>query len=154
MTDMLGFEDDFIDDIGKISIKKVVEKKPRFKDEAIIIFEEKAIRDTVKAQGHRLANHQEEAGMRLQIPNHLQKSFRSLMNLSCELKKKHPDLKRSVKFDEEAMDMFMDIQTSGGGSWQRVEPQQAVKFNAGKRTAGASLIGSEELEGLLEGSKT
>ena len=48
--------------------------------------------------------------MRLHVPDHLQKWFQALMNLSYDLKKKRPDLKRNVKFDEDRLDMFMDIQ--------------------------------------------
>ena len=153
LTSKLEFEDGFLDDVGEVTIKKVVKKKPKYKDEVVVTFEEKAVRDAVKAQAHKLADHRETAGMRLQIPDHLQKTFRSLMNLSYELKKRNPDLRRSIKFDEDTMSMFMDIQTTTGGNWRRVEPEQAAKFNADKRV-GASPIGSEELDELLEGSRT
>ena len=102
-------------------------KNPRskIKDEAVVVFETKEIRDHVKAQAHRLANHDDEVGMRLEIPNHLQKDFRLLMKLSYTLKKKHPQLKRSVKFDEEALGMYMDIQMRTDGNWSRIKPEQA-----------------------------
>ena len=52
--------------------------------------------------------------MRLHIPDHLQRVFRSLMNVSFDMKKKHPSLKRSVKFDEEEQSLYMDVQLAEG----------------------------------------
>ena len=139
-----------VEDIGEVRIKKFMERKPKYKDEVIVTFAEKATRDAVKAQAYLLAEHREEAGMRLHIPDHLQKSFRALMNLSYELKKKHPALKRNIKFDEDNLDLFMDILTTPDGAWRRVDREQALKFNAKRRNnEPASTIGSEELEELL-----
>ena len=49
--------------------------------------ESKQIRDAVKASAANLANHRDTAGMRLHVPDHLQRDFRALMNLSFDLKK-------------------------------------------------------------------
>ena len=57
-----------------------------------------------------LALCREEAGMRLNIPDHLKKDFAALMNLSYDLKRKDKDLKRNIKFDEDTLGLFMDIQ--------------------------------------------
>ena len=119
----------------------------------IVTFEDKSTRDAVNAQTHHLANHREEAGMRLPIPDHLQRTFRALMNLSCELKKQNPGLKRSVKFDEDRLDMFMDIQTSAGNDWKRVDSEQALRYND-KRRMTANIMDTAELDGLLAGSTT
>ena len=100
---------------------------------------------------HRLAG-KDEAGMRLQIPDHLQKTFRALMNLSYKLKKKHPTLKRSVKFDEDSLDMFIDIQTKPDTTWRRIDPGQALAFNERHRKALSNTIGQDELDELLGGT--
>ena len=143
----------FVGDMGSVKIRRVVERKPKYANEVIVTFEEKSVRDAVKAQAHRLAEHREEAGMRLHIPDHLQKSFRALMSLSYDLKKRNPSLKRSVKFDEEKMDLFMDIQTKTDGGWRRIESDMAVGLMAKRRTTtAAALMGSDELDELLEGS--
>ena len=91
--------------------------------------------------------------MRLHIPDHLQKKFRALMNLSYDLKKKFQDLKRNVKFDEDGLTLFMDIQTAAEGDWKRVEAEQAVRLASRRRPAMmTSTIGSQELDELLEGA--
>lgn len=71
----------------------MVERKPKYADEVIVTFEEKSVQDAVKAQAHRLAEHRDETGMRLHIPDHLQKNFKALMSLSYDLKKKNLALK-------------------------------------------------------------
>ena len=82
----------FIDeDLGHVQIRKHCDPRSKTKDEVIVEFECKEVRDVIKAQGPNLANFREEAGMRLHLPNHLQKEFKALMGLSFELKKKHPD---------------------------------------------------------------
>ena len=52
-------------------------------------FETKEIRDAVKANAANLANFREMAGMRLHLPNFLQKQFKDLMALYYDLKKAH-----------------------------------------------------------------
>ena len=131
----------------------MIEKKPKFKDEVIVTFEDKSTRNAVKAQAHRLTDHREEAGMRLHIPDHQQQTFRALMNLSYELKKQNPGLKRSVKFDEDTLNMFMNIQTSAGNDWKRVDSEQALQYNDKRRTT-ANVMDTAEPDGLLAGSTT
>ena len=150
LKEWLDLDGDFVKNMGGFKIRCVIERKPQHKDEVIVTFEEKAVRDAIKTSAHRLAEHRNEAGMRLHIPDHLQKKFRALMNLSYDLKKKNPDLKRSVKSDEDKLDMFMDIQTVSGGDWRRVESEQAVRIMSNWRAASATKIGSDELDGFLE----
>ena len=153
LSENLGMSDVELDP-AEVHIKRVIERKPRYKDEAIVTFEDKALRDAIKAQAHRLADHRDEAGMRLHIPDHLQKVFRALMNLSYELKKKNPELKRSVKFDEDNLSLFMDIQSKPSSDWRRVDCAQALKFNEGRRTTTVSALGADELDDLLDGGGT
>ena len=126
-----------------------MERKPKYKDEVIVTFEDKATRDHVKAQAPHVADHREKAGMRLHIPDHLQQSFRSLMNLSYELKKKHPELKRTVKFDEDELDLFMDIQTAAGADWKRIGRDQAQRFSDRRKETATMTIEEDEQDGLL-----
>ena len=52
------------EDMGEISVKRSVERRPKNKDEVCVEFESKQVRDIVKAQGPNLANYREAAGMR------------------------------------------------------------------------------------------
>ena len=80
--------------------------------------------------------------MGLEPPDSLQKDFRALMNLAYDLKSKHPTLRRNVKFDEEDLGLFMDIQTSVDERWRRIKPDQARKL------AKARVRGPEKLNDL------
>ena len=143
LKDKLRMDETFItEDMGQVIIKKNMERKPKNKDEVCVIFESKQIRDAVKAQGTNLANYKDEAGMRLQIPDNLQKDFKALMAVAYDLKQKNKDLRRNVKFDEETMGLFMDVQTEREGNWKRIRPQQAYRLNAARPTR----KGPEEME--------
>ena len=122
----LGMSESFVEeDLGEVVIKRNIERRPKYKDEVCVEFENKQIRDTIKAQGPNLASYRDEAGMRLQIPDTLQKDFKALMAAAYDMKKTNKDLKRNVKFDEESLGLFMDIQTEKDGDWRRIRPAQA-----------------------------
>ena len=89
--------------------------------------------------------------MRLHIPDHLQKNFQSLMNLSYDLKKRHPGLKRNVKFDESELDLFMDLKTNEDAEWRRVSPAQAKNYTKTRSTTGARNLDDGEIRSLLGG---
>ena len=153
LKDKLSMDDSFIDqDMGDVVIRRNVERRPKNKDEVCVEFENKQIRDRIKAQGPNLANFGDEAGMRLQIPDSLQKDFKALMAVAYDMKKRNKELKRNVKFDEETLGLFMDIQTGKDGDWKRIRPQQAYKaLESRKRgTAGPKDMGEDEIESLLE----
>ena len=65
--------------------------------------------------------------LRLHLPNYLHKDFKAPMALSYDLKKNHADLRRNVKFDEDNMGLYMDLQLDQEGHWKRVKPDQAKK---------------------------
>lgn len=73
------------------------------------------------------------------------------MSLSFELKKTNPDIKRNVKFDEDNLNLFMDLQTKKDGPWKRVLPDQAAAAMAGrkKKTDVLRDMATEELTELL-----
>ena len=138
LVEKLRMDRSFVDnDLGPVTIKKNRDPRSKIKNEVIVEFECKEIRDAVKAQGPNLANFWDEAGMRLHLPNHLQKDFKSLMSLSYQLKKKRPELRRNVKFDESDLGLYMDLQVELDGPWRRVKPDQ-VRQAADKTGAGLS----------------
>ena len=148
----LNMDREFIEDMGEVNIRRVIERKPKYKDEAVVTFQDKRIRDAVKAQAYKLGNSGDELGMRLHLPDHLQKSFRALMGLSFDMKKKFPGLRRSVKFDEDALDLFVDIQTSNEADWKRIDAAQAVKAASKRPGRGNNTRGTlmaEDIEKML-----
>ena len=150
LKDKLRMDPEQVGELGDVTIKRILDKKNKYKDEAIITFESKQDRDAVKALASNLANYRDnEAGMRLHIPDHLQKDFKCLMNLSYDLKKKHPSLKRSIKFDEDNLNLMMDMQTGQGEDWKRIRPSQAKKAARPRESRGPKEIDEDELRSLV-----
>ena len=131
---------DFVDSLeGRLDIRKPREVKGRKPDEYVVVFESRADRDEVKAAAPALAEHREEAGMRLHVPDHLQRQFKALMNLSYDLKTKHKGLKRNIKFDDGTLGLYLDIQIDKDEEWQRIDPEQALEATKGRRGRDRSL---------------
>lgn len=120
LEEKLEVDEAFIRDLGEIKIVKLGRVKAAMDDEVIATFACKEIRDTIKAQTHRLAQHK-EAGMRIHLLSYLQKDFKILMRLAFIIKQKNPDLRRNVKFDEDELSLFMDMQMKKDGPWRRVK---------------------------------
>lgn len=137
-------EQDAAEDLGPITIRRVRERKPKYDKEVVVTFDTVEARDYVKSLAPNLAKYQDQAGMRLQVPDHLQKLFRALMNLSYDLKKKNPGLKHSVKFDDYEQSLYMDVQLKKDGPWRRIGQEQALKANTMRHRKGN---GPESLEG-------
>ena len=151
LKEKLSMEDSFVEeDLGGVTVKKCLDKRSKEKKEVLVVFEEKQVRDAVKAQGPSLSGFKDEAGMRLQVPDHLQKDFQALMSLAFELKQKNPGLRRNVKFDEETCGLFMDFQTTNNGNWRRIRPEQAKKLTKTKADRAVGMeVEEDELRSLL-----
>ena len=147
----LGMNGSVVDDaIGGATILKVKDPRSKLEDEVVVTFESKEIRDAIKAQGHNLAKFKEEAGMRLHIPNYLQKDFKTLMRLAYLMKKTNPDLRRNIKFDEDCCGLFLDMQLKKEGKWVRVRPDEARKAVLDRGASdGPSEIAAEELRSMI-----
>ena len=75
LTDKLRMDEAFVrDDLGEVKIRKHLDPRGN-KHEVYVTFETKEIRDAIKAKAHHLADHPDTAGMRLHLPNFLQKDF-------------------------------------------------------------------------------
>ena len=154
LLNKLRLDRSFIDEeLGHVELIRPREPRNKNKDEIIAVFETKQVRDAVKAAAPNLANFRDSAGMRLHVPDHLQRDFQTLMNLSFDLKKKHPSLKRNVKFDEEDGGLFMDLKQDETAEWKRVKPSQAAAANKGRRANGTKSLGEDELRSMLSGGE-
>ena len=100
----------------------------------------------MKAKAVNLANCRKEAGVRLELSDHLQKDFRLFMNVAYDL---HKDLKGSIKFDEEDTELFMDVQIEKDGVWKRIKPDQAKELSKRRRRGGPEQLDTQELRSLV-----
>ena len=64
--------------------------------------------------------------MQLEIPEHLRQNLRALESMSFLMKQSHTGLKRNIKFDDEVMDLVMDVRVSPDDPWRKMRPDQAI----------------------------
>ena len=93
-----------------------------------------------------------EAGIRLEVPTRLQPSLKALEAVSFSLKQKNKDTKRSIKFDDQSMDLILDFNTKPddpASPWRRVTADQAKQMKPKLKNGGATTtVSNEELENL------
>ena len=143
----------FLTDMGEISVKRVA-AGPRSKitGEVIAVFATVEVRDAVRGAAKELAG-SPDAGMRLEIPRFLQPSLKALEAVSFNLKKKFPNIKRNIKFDDGEMDLVLDFCTNpdAGEQWRKVRPAQAKIKKASMVRSGQTVeVSSDELEKMME----
>ena len=98
-------------------------RRSRIKDELLIRFRKSNDRDVAQSYAPNLANVGSEAGLRMQIPDHLKGLFKQFEKHAAALKQKHPTLKRSIKFDDSCQSLAMDAKLSASKGWQRISGQ-------------------------------
>ena len=87
-------------------------------------------RDIVQSYAVNLSKHRDKAGIKLEIPAHLVSSFRLLDQHAGALRARYPTgLKRSIKFDDAAMDLAMDVKIPTNNNWHRLTIEQVRKAN-------------------------
>ena len=123
----------------------------KIKNECIVTFDEKRVKDKVRAGASNLAG-MSDHGVRIDIPNFLRSNFRSLEALGFALKKKHKDLRRAVKFNDEALDLVMDMRTTDEADWVRIRPDAARRARANMPEAreGPVELSDVEISSLFE----
>ena len=123
LQELLGYEDEEIDrDISQFSVRRVIEPRSKIVDEVVVEFAAPPIRDSVKSRGFKLEG--KAAGIRIEVPHFLRSDFQVLQNLSYKMKVGNRSMKRSIKFDDEAMGVILDVQLPGE-EWRRIRPEQA-----------------------------
>ena len=97
------------------------------KGEVIVAFQSVEVRDAVRGAARNLAGKSSDFGVRLEIPNRLKSSMKSLQSMAYEIRQKFPQSRTNVLFDDDALELVLDFCTSDGGSWRRMSADQAKK---------------------------
>ena len=124
LQDELKFERGDVDR-EDVTVERFHENKKnaqKLKKEVVVTFATVSLRDAVRSAAFNLRS---GFGMRIHVPDFLKANFRHLDSMCYELKKKFPDLKRNIKFDDDLLDMFADVQLRQDGQWQRLLPADA-----------------------------
>ena len=103
-------------------------QRSRIHDEYVVTFERIEERDAVKSYANGLASSQGKAGLRLELPDNLKGSYRTLEEHGLAVRELYGEgTKRSVKFDDRAKDLMMDVKLPGSLKWHNVTVDQARK---------------------------
>ena len=147
LRDRLRLSTSFLADMGEISIKRVAAgPRSKIKEEVIVVFSSVDVRDAVRGAARELAG-VPEADMRLEIPHFLQGSLKALEAVSYNLKKKHPGIRRNIKFDDGEMDLVLDFCTNPDDS--DAAQAKLLKKTIGKKSGKTVEVTSDELEQML-----
>ena len=96
-----------------------------------MVFPDVETRDVVRAAAPKLAG-KKNMGMCLEIPESLRPNLRALESMSYMLKQSHPTLKRNIKYDDEEMDLVMDVKLNESALWKKIRPDQAKEAKRGR----------------------
>ena len=100
--------------------------------EALVLFNDIYSRDRVSAHGKKLAAYHDQgkptAGMKIDYPPHLARTFRTLEWYDGDMKKIHGEgLKRNIRYDDLLETFYMDIKLPGEDFWHRVDMEMATE---------------------------
>ena len=129
-------------------------RQSKNKDEVIVRFPDVATRDAVRSAAFHLAG--KNAGLRLEIPDTLRPSLRALESVAYNLKRTNPGMRRNVKFDDEKLDVVMDVRLNDSGTWKKIRPGQAMaaRVISGPPRDGEEEITADELQNCMSGAST
>ena len=126
MTDHLLLGSSFIESVGSFTVRRVPSgPSARVRDEVIVKFQTIDIRDAVKGAARNLAGKGPDYGVRLELPDHLKSSMKSIQAVSYDIKKRYPQARRNVLFDDETQELVLDFCTREGEAWRRLTSAQA-----------------------------
>lgn len=86
--------------------------------QVLVTFDSARSRDEVKAKASNLRGH-DASGCQLKPPDYLRGQYQDFQSLAYCLKKKTPDLRRNIKFDDRERALIMDVKTEEG--WKTIE---------------------------------
>ena len=141
MQDLLKLTDDFFDEMGPVVVRRHRDPRSKADHKVIATFENKEVRDAVKAASKNLAGSAVKAGIRLHIPGYLSTNFKLLENLGYQMKSVG-GVRRVIKFDDDNQDIMMDVKI--GDSWKRIRPSEALAAKRSKTFVAPS--GPEEMD--------
>ena len=119
------------------------------KDQVVVTFDDSRTRDEVKSKTTNLRGSDKGVGCQLEPPDHLRGQYAAFQNLAFCLKKKNPELKRNIKFDDRELSLIMDIKTDEG--WKTIE-YQAARDLLRRRTQRSNSISRRQLKDILNAS--
>ena len=115
--------------------------------QVLVTFDTVRLRDEVKSLAKNLAGTDRTVGIQLEAPDHLRSHYQSLQKLGYNIKLKHPNLRRNVKFDDVNMALVMDVKLDENATWKTIDYPAAKQLL--KRVKNTTVAGRAELEEMV-----
>lgn len=103
---------------------------PRSKvhNEYVVAFGDQEGRDAIKAYANKLAEWNGQAGLRLEVPDHLKGSYKILEQHANTLRNLYgTGVKRNIKFDDRNDNLMLDVKLPTGPKWHNITIKQATE---------------------------
>ena len=126
----MGVPEDTVEDIEFEAIEKLHQnRRSRFSDEVLVRFRTSRTKDLIQSFAPNLASSNGKAGLRMNVPHHLLGLFKMFETHGGRLRQRFgPGLKRSIKFEDAAMSLVMDVRLPNATEWTRLSGQDIVKI--------------------------
>ena len=95
-------------------------RRSKITNEVRVVFASSRERDIVQSFATNLAKSQGAAGVRMEIPEHLKGLFKLFEAHGAYLNRNFPGTKRSIKYDDPAQSMCMDVRLPSSDNWHRI----------------------------------
>lgn len=89
-------------------------------DQVVVKFASIRLRDEIKAMGRNLDGKDRKIGLQLEPPDHLRSHYQAFQKLAFQMKRRHPALRRSIKFCDIDSSLSMDVLVRPGAEWRTV----------------------------------
>ena len=103
-------------------------RRSKITDEILVRFPSAHTRDVIQSYAANLAEVNGKAGLRMEIPDHLRRTFRQFEVHAAALREKYGVVKRSVRFDDAAGSLCMDIKLESTG-WLRISAREIEEID-------------------------
>ena len=120
--------DEVADSVSLDTMRKAAHQPARSKvrNEYIITFAEREERDAIKSR--ELAAFRGEAGLRLEVPEHLKGHLKILEEHAYAMIDLYGrEVKRNIKFDDRCDDLMIDIKLPHSPKWHNITMKQAIE---------------------------
>ena len=126
MEKTLSMPHDTAQNLEIVSVRRIRQaRRSKIADEVLVKYGTVEERDIVQSYAPNLSRANGTAGVRIDFPAHLRGTFRLLESHGSLLKRKYPELKRSIKFDDQSLSLVMDVKLSAVDNWERVDERGA-----------------------------
>ena len=95
-------------------------RRSRIQDEVRVVFATSKERDLVQSYAVNLSKANGNAGIRMELPEHLRGLFKLFEAHGASLRQRFPGLKRSIKYDDVSQSLCMDVRMPDKDKWHRI----------------------------------